>query len=64
MPIKRLPIYFSVPCDVIADAACPNRDPITTKMEERIKVLLHKDLLRSLGTCSFYYIVMLACEQA
>ena len=30
-------------------------------MEERIKVLLHKDLLRSLGTCSFYYTVMLAC---
>ena len=57
----RLPIYFSVPCDVIADAACPNRDPITTEMEERIKVLLHKDLLRSLGTCSFYYTVMLAC---
>ena len=57
----RLPIYFSVPCDVTADAACPNRDPITTEMEERIKVLLHKDLLRSLGTCSFYYTVMLAC---
>ena len=30
-------------------------------MEERIKVLLHKDLLRSLRTCSFYYTVMLAC---
>ena len=30
-------------------------------MEERIKVLLRKDLLRSLGTCSFYYTVMLAC---
>ena len=57
----RLPIYFSVPCDVIADAACPNRDPITTEMEERIKVLLHKDMLRSLGNCSFYYTVMLAC---
>ncbi|CAH3019574.1 unnamed protein product [Porites evermanni] len=30
--------YQPIPCDVIADAACLNRDPVTTEMEERIKV--------------------------